>query len=344
MWRLLEIFRSLEWDVTYATVDLSDLEPWTSRLLDMGVSVLRPPFNASLQRHLRRQGASYDAVWLCRVSVAQGLLARARRHCPSAKLIFDTVDLHFLREQREAGLAEDARAMKRAAQTRRIELEVVRRADATILVSADEARLVQKDCPGADLRVLSMIHEPLTAVADFEHRRGILFVGGFEHRPNQDAAKWFVSEILPRARETLPREPVWIVGSGADRHMQDLAAPGVTVVGWVSELDSLYALSRISVAPLRYGAGVKGKITQSLAKGVPCVATSIACEGMPLTHQENVLIADDAASFAAQVTRLHEDQNLWRSISANGLEVVEANYSRDLATRQVAALLDGAIG
>ena len=110
MWRLLKILLSLGWEVTYATVDLSDTEPWVSRLLEMGVTVLRPPFNASLKRHLRRQGAAYDAVWLCRVSVAQGLLNRVRKHCPRAKLIFDTVDLHYLREQREAELSGIARA------------------------------------------------------------------------------------------------------------------------------------------------------------------------------------------------------------------------------------------
>lgn len=344
MWRLLEILRSLGWEVTYTTVDLGDTEPWVSRLLEMGVAVLRPPFNTSLKRHLRRQGATYDAVWLCRVSVARGLLNRVRKHCPRAKLIFDTVDLHFLREQRQAELSNDAKAMKRAAETRIAELEVVRRVDATVLVSADEARLVQEVCPESDLRIISMIHDPLRDVEDVEGRRGILFVGGFEHRPNQDGAEWFVSEILPRVRESLPDEPFWIVGSGADRHMQDLVAPGVTVVGWVSELDSIYSRSRISVAPLRYGAGVKGKITQSLARGVPCVATSMACEGMPLTHLKSVLIADDGASFAAAVVRLYEDRELWRSLSANGLEVVAAHFSRDLARRQVADLLEGAIG
>jgi glycosyltransferase involved in cell wall biosynthesis len=344
MWRLLKILLSLGWEVTYATVDLSDTEPWVSRLLEMGVTVLRPPFNPSLKRHLRRQGAAYDAVWLCRVSVAQGLLNRVRKHCPRAKLIFDTVDLHYLREQREAELSGSARAMKSAAETRRTELGVVRRVDATVLVSAEEARRVQEVCPDSDLRIISMIHDPLADIEDFEGRRGILFVGGFDHRPNQDGAEWFVSEILPRVRQSLPEEPFWIVGSGASRFMRDLSAPGVTVVGWVNELDSIYSRSRISVAPLRYGAGVKGKITQSLARGVPCVATSMACEGMPLTHQKSVLIADDDASFAAAVIRLYEDRDLWRSLSANGLEVVRAHFSRDLARRQMADLLDRAIG
>ena len=344
MWRLLEIMRSLGWEVTYSTVDLDAAEPWTARLLEMGVRVLRPPFNSSLKRHLRRQGRIYDAVWLCRVSVAQRLLTRVRKHCPGAKVIFDTVDLHFLREQREAELADDAIARRRAAETRRAELAVIRQVDSTVLVSADEARLVEAECPDSHLSIVSMIHEPLAAVADFDARRGFLFVGGFEHRPNRDGAEWFVSEILPEVRDSLPEEPFWIVGSGASRYMPGLSAPGVTVVGWVSELDSLYSRSRISVAPLRYGAGVKGKITQSLARGLPCVATSVACEGMPLTHRESVLIADDASSFAAEVGRLYEDRDLWRTLSTNGLRVVAEHYSRDLAKSRVARLLDATIG
>lgn len=344
MWRLLEILLSLGCDVTYATADLAVSEPWASRLLQSGVTVLRAPFSLSLKRHLRRQGSSYDSIWLCRVSVAHRLLASVRKYCPRAQVIFDTVDLHFLREEREAALSQEAGAAKQAEATRELELAVIRQVDSTILVSAEEARLVQELCPDASLRIISMIHEPLFEVEDFDTRRGLLFVGGFEHRPNQDGVEWFVSKILPRVRRKLPEEPFWIVGSEAARHMNHLAAPGVTVVGWVRELDSIFARARISVAPLRYGAGVKGKITQSLARGLPCVATSVACEGMPVIQEKSVLIADDEALFADATCRLYEDRDLWRSLSSAGLQIVSEHYSRQRAEGELVDLLGGLPG
>ncbi len=344
MWRLLEILRSLGHDLTYVTADLRASEPWASRLVDSGVSVLRPPFNLSLRRHLRRHGESYDAIWLCRVSVAHRLLPSVKKYCPRARVIFDTVDLHFLREQRQAEPPADSGALKRAAETRELELDGVRQADSTIVVSADEANLLQEMCPDSSLRIVSMIHEPLAEVADFEARRGLVFVGGFEHRPNQDGVEWFVSRVLPNIRTSLPEEPFWIVGSGAAKHMKRFSGSGVTVVGWVRDLGSIYARSRLSVAPLRFGAGVKGKITQSLAHGLPCVATSMACEGMPLVHQESSLIADDEASFAAAVVRLHQDRDLWRSLSSAGLKIVSEHYSRQRAESELVELLGGLPG
>jgi len=339
MWRVLEILRSLGSEVTYATADLSVSGPWAIRLQEMGVKVLRPPFSLSLRRHLRRDGTRYDGVWLCRVAVAQRYVPSIRKYCPGTKVIFDTVDLHFLREQREAELSGDARAKRQAAETRRAELAVIRQVDVTILVSPEEARIVHDECPEANLRILSMIHQPLSEVADFEARRGLLFVGGFEHRPNQDGVEWFVSRILPKIRESLPEEPFWIVGSGATRHMHRVAAPGVTVVGWVLDLTSIYARARVCVAPLRYGAGVKGKITQALAHGLPCVATPVACEGMPLNHEESVLMADDETSFAAEVVRLHQDRDLWQSLSSAGLQIVAEHFSKERARDEVADLL-----
>lgn len=339
MWRLVEILRSMDLEVTYATIDLVVSEPWAGRLAELGVAVLRRPFSRSLKRHLRRHGSEYDLVWLCRVSVAGPLVGSVRRHCPRARVIFDTVDLHFLREKREAELSEDASALSRAGRTRERELSVVRQVDSTILVSAEEARLIGEACPDAELRVVSMIHDPVAEVADFEARKGLLFVGGFEHRPNRDGVEWFVAKILPRIRERLPETPFWIVGTGATDRGLRVSGPGVTVIGWVLELDSVYARSRLSVAPLRYGAGVKGKLTQSLARGLPCVATSLACEGMPLTHGLEVLIADDEQSFADAVARLHEDRTLWRSLSSAGQAVVAEHYSRDRARTEMADLL-----
>jgi glycosyltransferase involved in cell wall biosynthesis len=259
-------------------------------------------------------------------------------------VIFDTVDVHFLREQRQAELSADSAALKRAAETRELELDGVRQADSTVVVSANEANLLQEMCPDASLRIISMIHEPLAEVADFEARRGLVFVGGFEHRPNQDGVEWFVSRVLPKIRTSLPEEPFWIVGSGAAKHLKRFSGSGVTVVGWIRDLGSIYARPRLSVAPLRFGAGVKGKITQSLAHGLPCVATSIACEGMPLVHQESVLIADDEASFAAAVVRLHQDRDLWRSLSSAGLQIVSEHYSRTRAEGELVDLLRGLPG
>src|SRR6185437_11726544 len=158
---------------------------------------------------------------------------------------------------------------------------------------------------------------------NLQHRSDFLFIGGYEHLPNVDAVLWFVSEVWPIIQlRSFPRRFV-IVGSKVPHSIAAIASDKIEVRGYVKDLVPLFASCRLSVAPLRYGAGIKGKIVTSLSYGVPVVATSIAAEGADLRHDESVLIADTPAAMADQIIRLYDDDDLWQRLSANGYKTFQ---------------------
>jgi O-antigen biosynthesis protein len=303
-----------------------------------GVEVLGRPWIHTLEQVLHR--GDHDAVLLGRVTNVTRHLQSIRRRAPHLKVIFDTVDLHFLRVERQARLTGSAWHRRRARRWREQELAAARACDLTLVVSEAERELLLRECPGAKVMVLSNIHEEQAAVASFAERRDLLFVGGFEHPPNADAAVWLVREVLPLLRPRLPAEAVLrLVGSNPSRAVRALAdGHGVVVTGQVPDLAPWLERSRLTVAPLRFGAGVKGKINLSMAHGVPVVATSVAVEGMKLVPGEDVLVADDAAGFADAVARLYHDPALFARLAERGRRSVRQHYSVEAALRAIEEL------
>lgn len=166
-----------------------------------------------------------------------------------------------------------------------------------------------------------------------------MFLGGFNHPPNVDSVVYFAEEIFPLITSKLPDICLYIVGSNPPREVLSLQSSNIKVTGLVPELTPYFESSRVFVAPLRYGAGVKGKIVQSMAHGLPVVTTSIGAEGMGLIDGENALIADTPQEFAAQVIRLYNDEELWYRLSANSIKHVEKNYSYEVAKNTIRRII-----
>jgi O-antigen biosynthesis protein len=272
--------------------------------------------------------------------VARDMIPLLRARCPNVRLMYDMVDFHAVRLERQAELTGDEGLRAQAATYRDIEVSAARAADITIAISDDEKAAMLREVPDANIVVLPNI---FAAMADspvgLENREGVLFVGGFGHVPNGDAARWFVAEVWPLVRAEIPDCRLRIAGSNPGEEVLALASvPGVEVLGYVSDLLPLYAQTRISVAPLRFGAGAKGKVGESLAHGVPVVATMIGAEGMSLKDGEHVLVADTAADFAAQVLRLLQDDRLWLGLSGAGRSHVESHFSQASAKLVLAGL------
>jgi glycosyltransferase involved in cell wall biosynthesis len=200
--------------------------------------------------------------------------------------------------------------------------------------------LLARDAPRATVEVLSNLHQLAGPGQPFAQRRDLVFVGGFRHPPNVDAVRWFVAEVFPRVRERLPDVRFHCIGSHLVPEVEALAAqPGVLVHGHVPDIAPYMDGCRIALAPLRYGAGVKGKVNLSMAHGQPVVATPSAVEGMHLRDGEDVLVAGDAMAFADAVVRLYHDEALWQRLSAGGLANVERHFSLDAARDSVRRLL-----
>lgn len=229
--------------------------------------------------------------------------------------------------------------MATAHQTRDQELAVIRQSDITLVVSPVEQALLAQDAPQAQVRILSNIHEPRRASTTYAEREGLLFIGGFRHPPNIDAMEWFVTHVWPLVRAQLPDVSLTIVGSHMPESIKCLAGNGISTPGFVEDVHPLIDAARISLAPLRYGAGVKGKINQAMACGLPVVATSVAAEGMSLAAGEELLVADAPQDFANEIVRLYNNQELWESIAERGYDNVRRHFSRATAKAALAALL-----
>jgi len=276
---------------------------------------------------------------LSRHYVATNYIGAARLYAPLAKLIFDTVDLHYLREERAAALEGSAELARHAAQTKLQELKLMRETDVTLVVSAIEQQLLAREVPASRVEVLSNVHAIHGLRRPFEERHDLVFVGGFQHPPNIDAVRWFVQEVMPLLRAGGRTPLLHVVGSKVPPAVQELAGDDVIVHGFVPDIAPLMDASRLSIAPLRYGAGVKGKVNMAMSYGLPVVATSVAVEGMHVRAGTDVLVADTPAEFAAAIQRAYDDPALWNTLSTNGLANVREHFSFDAARAALRRIL-----
>lgn len=336
---LFKVLRSLGWQCTFFADNRAYVPRYTEELRNLGVEVQFHPWLHDPVAFIRERGAQFDAVMLSRHYVARHYVDLLREHAPQARLLFDTVDLHYLREQRAAAVEGNDALARQAEETRLAELDLVQRCDVTLVVSPVEQALLAREAPGQRVEVLSNVHEVAGRRAGFDARKDIWFVGGFQHQPNVDAVLWFAREIWPRVRAELGDVHFHIVGSKMPEEVAGLAGNGIQVHGFVADIHPFLDGCRLSVAPLRYGAGVKGKVNQSMAYGQPVVATPIAVEGMEISHGVDALVAESAADFAAAIVRLYRDPALWLALSDAGLSNIQSHFSFDAARRALARVL-----
>ena len=216
------------------------------------------------------------------------------------------------------------------------------KSDRTWVVSEVERELLATRAPGAAVDVVSNIHEPVVGLPGFSARNGLLFVGSYRHPPNVDAACWLADEIMPLVRERLPGVRLSLVGADAPPPVLALQGrPGIDLLGHVPDLEPLLDRSRISLAPLRFGAGIKGKINQSFSRGLPVVATPCAVEGMFLAPGQGALVGDTAQAFADAIVRLHGDEALWNRLRDSALANTREHFSRQAALEVLRPWLAG---
>ena len=308
---------------------------YTQGLQALGVEALYHPFVADPIAWLRERGRTLDAIILSRHYVAANYIGLARLYAPQARLIFDTVDLHYLREQRAAQLEGKPELTQQAARTQAQEFKLMRECDVSLVVSGVEKDLLAHALPEARVEILSNVHEVFGRRREFDARRDLVFVGGFQHPPNTDAVLWFVREVFPLVRASLPDVVFHVIGSKAPPEILELARDGahdgVLVHGFVADIEPYMDGCRLSVAPLRYGAGVKGKVNMAMSYGLPVVATPPAVEGMHVVSGQDIMVAQLPADFAAAIRRVYGDATLWKKLSDNGLANVRQHFSFDSA-------------
>ena len=332
LFNTLLLLRDMGFHVTFIPEDNFWYMPkYTKRLQENGIEVVYGPYTTTMEAHAREFGELYDLVFMFRVGVVERHLTLLRKYCVNAKFLYHTVDLHFLRVMREAELESSDKKRRDALEIQEAELEAMMGVDASIVHSTEEAKMLAEMIPDAKIFVFPLIMDIPGSGTDFESRDGIVFVGGYAHPPNVDAVKYFAKEIMPGLRKRLPGVKFYAVGSNPPDAFQELASNDVVVTGFVEDLGALLDGVRLSVAPLRYGAGIKGKIGTAMAKGLPVVATTIAAEGMGLTNRKDIILADGQRDMLEALVELYTDEEVWESISVNGLETAEKLWGAEAA-------------
>jgi GT2 family glycosyltransferase/glycosyltransferase involved in cell wall biosynthesis len=323
---------AIGYDVVFLAHDMAQAPGYEAILRGFGVKVVTSQQDyRSPADYVRKHGYSFGVFYLIRVDVAEAVLDLIRQVAPRAAVFFHAPDLYSLREGREADLKKDSGLRARADLTRERELAIIRQVDRTVLVSPAELPVLRQFVPDAPISVFPVLYAHVAAnPAPFEDRNGILFLGGFAHPPNLDAVRWFVAEIWPRVRAQLPHATFHIVGSEAPQEILELASvPGINVRGFVKDLDPLLASMRIGVTPMRYGAGIKGKVAMMMGAGMACVCTSVAAEGMHVEDGVHACVTDDPGAFANAVVQLYTDRERWATLSHNGRELVRRRFGTE---------------
>jgi GT2 family glycosyltransferase/glycosyltransferase involved in cell wall biosynthesis len=336
---ILKIFLELGYSVIFLPDNGTPEEPYTSTLQSMGIEVLyHTQAQPDLSQQLLERLALVDFIWLCRPELCDKYLELIRHHS-EIPIIYDTIDLHFLRLKRqEHYLSKDYQNTTWSWPVyQKLETKFAQAADATVVVTDVEKKTLEE--LGIDnICIIPNIHN-LTCqnFNDFEQRSGLVFIGSYNHPPNIDAVIWLCQEIMPIVWESHPEICLTLLGSNVKDEVKALASEKVIVTGYVLEVDPYFIKNRVFVSPLRFGAGMKGKIGQSMSYGLPVVTTSIGAEGMGLKDSYDVLIADDPRSLASSIIKLYYDRELWVRISQNSLETIE-QYSPEKVKSKLSQL------
>lgn len=270
---------------------------------------------------------NFCAAILSRPSVAEAVLPSIRRADRRLKVVFDTVDVHFIRLEREFAVSADASIAEEASHYRKLEIDLARRSDLVWCTSDEDKKAIEREARAVKIELIPTIHRLHGRGKSFDERRDILFIGNFHHSPNADAVHHFIKEIFPLIRQAIPETNFLVVGDNAPPEIRAYASEAVQVLGYVPDIDPLFERARVFVAPLRFGAGMKGKIGEALAYGLPVVTTSIGAEGIGLRHGEEALIADEPQAFADTVIQLYRDENLWERLADGGYRHVERHFT-----------------
>lgn len=256
------------------------------------------------------------------------------REKTNAKIAYYGHDLHFLRELREYELTGDKTKLESSSKWKAIEFALMRKADVAYYPSKIEQDIIHESDPSINVKVLVpyIFSEVTTPDYVLEEREDIMFLGGFNHGPNVDAALWFAKEILPLVQEKLPKVRWHVLGSHPPKEVQALASDTIKVHGFVTdeELAEFYEDCRMSVVPLRYGAGIKGKVVEAMKFGIPVLTTSVGAEGI-LGAENSLAVEDDPQAFADRLCSLYEDESALRAMSAASCEYIRTQYGPENA-------------
>lgn len=335
LFKIMKIVKSLGYHVIFVPNDGKKRGHYFDLMIQEGFEVLyRFPNRKGMIKILLNTLKYVDAAWLCKPHNNNlfSFIFNAKQDC---LWIYDTIDLHYLRLQREAELTKNVALLQSALNIKKTELSVASRADITIAITEDEQKMLLQE-KLSNVVVVPNIHEtehPLGTVPGFKDRNGLLFIGGYLHNPNIDAAEWLVNQIMPEIWKVDPSIKLTLLGSNPTEEILAYQCENIIVTGYIKDVSPYFNKSRVFVAPLRFGAGMKGKIGQSLEYSLPIVSTNIGIEGMGLTDEHHVMVANNTEDFVNKTLQLYQSPELWNKIQSNANEALEQYTPKKVAQR-----------
>lgn len=326
----LKTMKALGFEIVYISAFSEEPQQHYSALLyRMGIKIVSTHSPTDLQNRVKEELGTNGVLFVCRALLASHLIPVVKSRTDDVKIVFNTVDLDFLRNERLAVLTRDAKRLGESLVAQFEEINLVRMADETLVVSSFEKELLQKELPSKSIRHVRLPYVVRDTKPSFQETNSVIFAGGFNHKPNYDSVLYLVREIWPHVRELDSGIELRIVGSDTPEEILSLHNPvqGIHVLGFVEDLEGLVQTSRISVAPLLYGAGAKGKVLQALSLGIPVIGTKVAAEGMGLIDGFTITLAEEPKQFAKNIVDLYGDQKRWESLQDNGMTFVKSEHS-----------------
>lgn len=331
---IIKILKDLEYHVIFFPDNEFGEQPYTQMLCQIGVEVIyKIDESYSTLFELKKRIQLIDFAWICRPQLFKKYYKYLSKN-NNLLLIYDTIDLHFQRIKREWELkgSSDKKLEKKWKKSFALERKCSSKASLTITVTREEKKVV--DGWGNKCAVIPNIHKPSSEqIPSFTEREGLLFIGSYLHPPNVDSVMWLCEEIMPIIWEFDRKITITLLGSNPTNEVLNLRNENVIVPGFVENVEPYFSSSKVFVAPLRYGAGMKGKIGQSLAFGLPVVTTKIGAEGMGLVNGKNVLIADDCESISQSLLSIYNDQEKWCKFSNEAISHVEAFSPQNISKK-----------
>ncbi len=269
----------------------------------------------------------YDLVYIAFWHIGDYFIDLIRKEIPKTPIVIDSVDIHYLRETRRAQILNDSKLLNEAQKTKKNELEVYKKADSIITVTEEDRKALIQDLPNKNIMVISDVHDGCETTNVYSDRKDFLFVGNFNHNPNEDAVFFFIEEIFPIIKAKIPDCKFYIVGNNPTEKILKLASEEVIVTGWVPKIEPYLEKCLVTVVPLRFGAGMKGKVGQSLSHGLPMVSTTIGAEGMDLINEKHSFITDNPKKFAEYAIELYSNEELWNKFSYEGKNLISSKFS-----------------
>lgn len=332
----------LGYKVTFLPADnMCRIDPYTANLLKLGIECKYHPHYWSVEEVFRKAENKPDLVYLHRYTNASKYATMVRRYFPDCRIVYNVADLHFLRMERQLLIEPGTVTPAQVAMQRRSEMSAMMNVDCVIVHSPSEAKLLHEADPTLNVEVVRWTVRTRPTLIPFAERSGTAFVGGFGHAPNVDAVNFLIGEIVPQLRRQSPYCTTYLIGSKMPDEMTSLQVPGVVPIGFVPVLADVLHKLRCTVVSLRYGAGIKGKVLESFAHGLPCIMSEVASEGLELPADLAWLVAHTPAEFAEKIARVHEDEAFNQKLSEAGLAYIEKRHKASVVKESLRVAVVG---